>query len=692
MRNLSKSICVLQTVVVAIFLLAVSTTASMAASDRWAIVVGNADYSDPAISSLENTINDARTMAASLTNMGFAVYLLENATQSDLDATTATIAQEMNGAELGLFFFAGHGLQQRSVNYLLPADLDPTQPAFLENQGISINDVVRDLKATGIEKLVVILDSCRNSPFGEDQAFGVGLALVDAPDDTIVAYSTAPGAVALDGAGVNSPFTAALASVLEGPQQDIRDVLRLVRAKVRFATGGEQTPWYIDNSRTEILVQPRDEIRLAAEYQGLVNNTISLESTAWRTISSSSDANDFRLFAQLYPESKLSEIARDQVTLLRSSGAPSLPSMEFGVPDPNPEVAGGLGALITECDVLATGVGDVFGLVEPVPHDLVNTRAALRACISAVSNDEKNPRLLGLLARVLKLEERYEEARYYFISATEEGSSSAYGGLVEIYRFGLGVEADLERAAYYAKQGAMQGNAPMRLVLGNFYRQGWGVPQSFTEARRWTEIAAISGYPSALTALGDFYRRGQGVPKDPGKALKYFQSAAGLGKTDAMNNIGMAYMRGEGVEPDTTVGIQWLSRASEEGNPYSAYHLGRAFRKGWGVEKDPAQAIAFFRLSAQRNFLGAYTQIGDMLLGEEGLEKDLPRAYANYVIAIKAAELRDTIGSKKNLEEAQAKLDAAVAMMTADEIVIGGQLAVNWIEQYGLLDFNLVSQ
>ena len=245
------------------------------AQDRWALVVGNSEYSNPSISTLANTINDARTMAASLTNMGFAVYLVENATRAGLQDTLRQINAEHSGADLGFFYFAGHGIQQKGVNYMLPSDIDPKGANFLENQGIPMGALVRDMKGTGIGKLVVVLDSCRNSPFGEDQAFGVGLALVDAPADSIIAYSTAPGAVALDGTGANSPFTAALASTLEGPQQDIRDVLKLVRAKVRHATGGAQTPWFLDNSNTEILVQPRDEIRVSRQQQQRLSATIS---------------------------------------------------------------------------------------------------------------------------------------------------------------------------------------------------------------------------------------------------------------------------------------------------------------------------------------------------------------------------------------------------------------------------------
>lgn len=661
-------------------------------AQRWALVVGNAEYQNAGVDSLANTVNDARTMAASLTNMGFKVYLRENANRADVEDALARIRADHSGADLGLFFFAGHGLQLGGTNYALPSDIDPSVPDFLETQGISITRLIADLSATGVDKLVVILDSCRNSPFGDDQAYGTGLALVDAPANTIIAYSTAPGAVALDGSGVNSPFTSALAAALDGPRQDLRDVLKLVRARVRLATGGAQTPWYIDNSSAEMIIQPREEIVLGDQFAGALGDAPSLLATTWRTISTSSDPNDFDLFLRLYPQHQLASVAREQVAQLRGSGQVDLPRMELGVPDPNPAVPGGLGAIITECDLLATRGGDVMALVEPVPHDLVNTRAALRACIAAVGDDPDNPRLIGNLARVLVLEERYDEARFYFELASELGNPTGFGGLAELYRYGLGVEPDLARAAEYTRQGALMGSATLRVGLAVFYRNGWGVPQSYSEALSWLQLAAMAGDTVGLQALGDMYARGEGTEQDPARALTFYKRAADAGSTDAMNAIGMAYMRGEGVEVDLNQGIQWLTRASERGNPYSAFHLGRAFQRGWGVTKDARTALAYFRLSAQRNFLTAYAHIAEMLKGGDGIEPDLPQAYANYTIAIEAAKLRDTQSTRKRLEEFQAGFDALLPTMTADQIAEGSAIAQRWIEQYGLVDFVRVNE
>jgi TPR repeat protein len=237
------------------------------------------------------------------------------------------------------------------------------------------------------------------------------------------------------------------------------------------------------------------------------------------------------------------------------------------------------------------------------------------------------------------------------------------------------------------------GNPNMRVALAMHYREGWGVPQSFTEARRWFELSALTGDTAAITALADMHRRGQGVPENPALAMEYYRQAAALGKTDAMNNIGMAYMRGTGVEVDEQQGIWWLSRATEEGNPYAPYHLGRAFMRGWGVEKNMQQALAYLRLSAQRNFLGAYIAIGDLLqTGGDGVEVNLTEAYANYVIAIEASKVRDTMAAEKERAEAEEKLATLSSQLSEADRAAGQKIADDWIEQYGLLDFNLVNQ
>ena len=668
-------------------------TGTAGAQDRWALVLGVSRYDSPQIAPLQNTLNDARTIAAALNTMGFKVYYLENATRREVDQAMDKIAQEQVGADVGVFYFAGHAVQLDGRNLALPSDIRPDGGEALRTGAISVNDLVARMNAIGTKSLVVILDACRNSPIPGQSASGTGLALVDAPANTIIAYATAPGAIAFDGAGANSPYTAALASALEGAEQDFRDVLRLVRARVRLATGGAQTPWYVDNTRAPITIRPKHDIAPEVLVEMVSGREISLSTTAWLTIAESADPRDFAQYIALFPEDKLADIAKRQMTEIEATDAPGFPLMEIDVEGPAREIPGGLMAEITACDILATGVGDVMALVEPVPHDLVNTRAALRACVAAVSDDPTNGRLTNHLARVLRLAQRFDEALHYYELAADLGNPTAYTGISAFYRQGIGVTPDHKRAFEAARQGALLGSPAAQLMTGIFFREGWGVQQSYPEAMRWMELAVRNGDANALVAYGDFYRKGLGVEVDETRAVDYYRKAAVLGSSDAENLIGMAYMRGKGALRDTDTGIAWLVRSSDAGNPYAAFQLGRAFQDGWGVKKDLTTALAYFRLSAQRNYLGAHVLIGDILReGLPGEAANLPEAYANYIIAREAALLRDTRDARDERADAEARIAGLLAAMTPEQRAEGERTAKAWIDQYGLLDFNLVSE
>ena len=670
-------------------LVALCMTSAANAEGRWALVLAVSEYEDASIPSLANTVNDGRTMAGVLNQMGFEVYYAENATKEEFDNQIDRLLAEQADSDLGFLFFAGHGLQVGGDNFALPSDISPSGDDFLQNQAISIGDVVRRLKGSGTENLVVVLDACRNSPFPASEATGTGLALVDAPENTIIAYSTAPGELALDGTGANSPYTAALASALEGPEQDIRDVLRLVRARVRLATSGTQTPWYVDNSKGEMTIRPAQIGTEPVEpLEILDHGQVSLAATAWWTIANSADPRDYENFVTLFPRAEQIGAAQRQLSLVSSDVATRFPLLDLGFPRKNPEVPGGLNSLITGCDILATGLQSPMNLVEPVPHDLVNERAALRACTEAVRNDPENPRLLSLLARVLFLQERYPEAYYYGELAAERGSTDAYGGLSVMHRLGLSVDVDLEKAASLVREGAIMGSASMRVLMGIYYREGWGVPQSFTEARRWFDLAANVGNVAAISAIGDMYKRGQLGEPNPQVALTYYRKAATLGQTDALNSVGMAYMDGKGAPQDVELGLSFLSQASELGNPHAAFQLGRAFWRGKGVEKNADQALAYFRLSAQRNNLIAYVLVGDVMKSKgEGAE-----AMANYIIAREGGILRDTKSSRDVAGIADERLANLDPDLSDAQRADGDRLANEWIEQFGLLDFNLVNE
>lgn len=206
-----------------------------------ALVIGNSAY--PGSGRLNNPVNDANAISQKLRSMGFTVTTVTDANRQKLVQSMAQFRRSAATADLSLLFYAGHGVQIFGTNYILPTDVDQTDPAQATIQGVSLNSVVENF-LPGKTKLV-FLDACRDNALQRtnDRSVSKGLAPISAAEGTLISYATKDGQTAADGAGSkNSPFTQALLEHLNDPQ-DIAVVLRKVRAKVMKATGGKQQPW-----------------------------------------------------------------------------------------------------------------------------------------------------------------------------------------------------------------------------------------------------------------------------------------------------------------------------------------------------------------------------------------------------------------------------------------------------------------
>jgi hypothetical protein len=226
--------------------LLLSLTATALADKRVALIVGNSAYRN--IAPLENPSNDARLMADTLRSLGFA--LVGGAAQVDIDkagfdALVQRFGDDIQSADVALFYFAGHGLQVSGANYLVPVNANPTREADVDFQMLDVNLVLRQMQHSGTRLNLVILDACRNNPFavrGLRAAEG-GLAQMRAPEGTLISYATQPGNVARDGSDGHSPYSKALAQTLQTPGLGIFDAFNQVGLAVKRETGGAQQPW-----------------------------------------------------------------------------------------------------------------------------------------------------------------------------------------------------------------------------------------------------------------------------------------------------------------------------------------------------------------------------------------------------------------------------------------------------------------
>jgi len=214
-----------------------------------ALVVGNGEYRTA--TPLANPVNDATDMARALRKLGFDVVEGKNLDRRGMDDSIREFGRKLDGADLALFFYAGHGLQVNGKNYLVPIDAKLERPGDLVLDAVDIGNVLAQMEA---EKRVnlVFLDACRDNPLARSLArslgtrsssVGQGLASIRSAIGTMIAYATQPDNVALDGSGRNSPFTGALLKHIATPGVDIGTVMRRVRTDVITATREQQVPW-----------------------------------------------------------------------------------------------------------------------------------------------------------------------------------------------------------------------------------------------------------------------------------------------------------------------------------------------------------------------------------------------------------------------------------------------------------------
>lgn len=656
--------------------------AAIAPAIRTAIVVGNGAYPKD---QLKNPTNDARAMASVLRELGFEVKLAEDLRLDQFQALLGDPAVFAQGS-VALFYYAGHAVQFRGANYLLPIDFDLSKPEDLPKVSIDLAKVMDDMSGAGVGFSIIVLDSCRNYPFGElADAFGSGLATVAAKGETLVAYSTTAGDVALDGNGPNSPYTSALVSALETPGQDIYEVFRTVRAKVREATNGRQLPWITGSVESELVFREPDPA------SATLTGSVDLASVLWRSIEKSRDPADFTKFLALYSDNELAGKATERRGKLLGAGESELPAVDVETES----IAGPAGSTVTvtACDRWASDPLDPQRIAPAVPWNAVNTRQAIRDCVADLAKDPENPRLKFNLARALDLAERFAEAESYYNSAAEQGYGAAYRNLGYMYRNGRGVARDDQRAADYYLKAALRGVPAGRGGLGMMYEQGWGVPQSAADSIRWLNLAAEDNFTPAVDHLGNLYRMGKGVTADLAKARELYERAAFGGNTNAMANLARMHREGLGVPVDVAEAIRWYERATELGSPFAPYQLSQLYLKGEKpIKRKPARALELLLLSADRGYEWAFWRLGRFYETGENGKKDLETATYYFHIARAAAEAVHNPSGDQLASDATKKLEELGRTIDPEVIERAEARARAWLTQNGASQIGLFYQ
>jgi uncharacterized caspase-like protein len=296
---------------------------------RVALVIGNSAYRHTP--RLENPKNDAADMGLALRKLGFRVIEGFDLDKAAFDAKIGEFAAALEGAEVGVLFYAGHGMQVSGQNYLVPVDARRSAIADLGAEMVRL-DLVHQTMERAAKTNLLFFDACRDNPLARNltrtasrqtREIGRGLAPVESGAGTLISFSTQPGNVALDGAGRNSPYSGALIRHLATSREDINAMLIAVRNDVMRQTDSRQVPWehsaltrryYFNGGDGASAAPPADQLRL------------SEASDAWNATRDTASLEVLDAFVARYGNTFFAELARARIEQLRSATLPEMPA------------------------------------------------------------------------------------------------------------------------------------------------------------------------------------------------------------------------------------------------------------------------------------------------------------------------------------------------------------------------------
>ena len=417
---------------------------SVSAAERVAVIIGNTDY---AVAPLANPGRDARLIASVLAEFGFEIHAHFDLDHQNLAELLERMPELFADAEIGVFYFAGHGIQHRGENLLIGTDVTALEPDEVLNKSLRVSDLLLNLAADQGGSRIVMLDACRDNPFASaSEEFGLGLTYTEAEiaGEFLISYATSAGKVALDGVGLrNSPYAIAFVEALRSGENGLYDIFKQVRRNVRAATNGRQVPWISASVEGDYVLSraaPTVETPVNAE-----NIIAELDKVLWAFIRTSIDPADFEAFVRLFPSSPYAVEAREKAALqvqdiataqVMVDGQPAAPGLVsrgvsrirvapaavigaavtgesilatdpmFGTtgdrvmpralrewPDVLPALKSGLDETVNDCDLLAADPDDPQRVAPGVDWNMLNTTEAVRACVTALHADPNNSRL-----------------------------------------------------------------------------------------------------------------------------------------------------------------------------------------------------------------------------------------------------------------------------------------------------------
>ena len=292
---------------------------------RLALVIGNSAYK---VGPLRNPANDARAMAQALRKAGFEVDHRENLSHRQLFEATRGFGEKLKPGAVALFYYAGHGMQVRDRNYLIPVEADLKHEDEVPYTSIDAAYALDVMNRARTRINIVILDACRNNPFARSFRSGSsGLAQMEAPSGTLIAYATAPGRVASDGTGAHGLYTQYLLRHLATPGLPVELLFKRVREGVERETKSQQVPWESSSLKGDFaFIASAAPLQAAPPPGGAGAPDAAFELAFWDSIKASSQPADYQAYLAQYPDGRFAMLAKARISTLAPAAAPAAPA------------------------------------------------------------------------------------------------------------------------------------------------------------------------------------------------------------------------------------------------------------------------------------------------------------------------------------------------------------------------------
>ena len=516
------------------------------AENRIALVVGNNAYES--VPRLEKAVNDAKAVSSSLQAIGFQVQLATDLSRRDFIRQLSAFMDRVRPGDLALLYYAGHGIEVRGVNYILPTDIPPAIPgqeSLLTGEAIPTEKIITDLQDRGARAMVFVLDACRDNPFktGTTRSLGGvrGLAQGTPPEGVFVLYSAGVGQSALDrmsdnDSDPNSVFTRVFLKEIQKKNIPLVAIAKTTQVAVRdlsHTVSHAQVPAYYD--------QIIGQLYLAGESAAPTKGGQDLPAAGAKASKppevAGPPSQSLPTARAVFNNRAFNEFLKRQSQLIRTDLA-------------NPKA-------VANCDRLASFGSDVPDSRAPrVPLDDIRVKEAVPACVAAILQEPATPRLRAQLARALtEAPGKADKAAGLdiLLDLARDGYPAAMWRIGVTYYSSRVIKEDKRAGAYWYRQAADKGLGSAMSDLAYVYELGEGVTKDRVEAARWFERAAASGHPRGMRNYALVLDLGEAVPRNPKLSAEYLLTAFRMGSSAARESL---FKKHEVWHADTKARVQ----------------------------------------------------------------------------------------------------------------------------------------